>query len=142
MFASQKKGRKMIFAKSNTGPPRHLPKRLRILFAILAISVSAAAAHTLRLHHDENTLAAYGRAIIEQINAEDPLPVDEAGPEADIELETFCSYAYIIAGKKTGKIRMIIKPRSHAPIQKMTPICYICDYQEGAWHQVESYSEH
>ncbi len=142
MLAPMQKGRSMNSSELFPSKPHHRPTRLVILCSILALSVTAGAAHFVRVHHDEDTLLEYGRAIVEQANAEDPVPVSEAGPEADVELEAYCSYAYLVAGKKTGKIRMILKPRPHAPVQKMTPICYICDYQEGAWRQVESYSEH
>lgn len=120
---------------------RNPARSLRALL-VLGMVAAAAGAHHYRVAGDEQALYDLAVNIIDEQNAEDPLPMPEEGPEADVEIETFCSYRYILFGEKSGKIRLIIKPREHAPVDKMTPIVYLCEEVDGQWTDIESYSEH
>lgn len=123
-------------------PGRFARIRLRALTAIMALLAAVYIVHTARVWHYENGLRACAMEIIEEVNAEDPIPVSDEGPEADVEVEVTCAFEHILFGEKAGKVRLIVRPRPHAPVQESYAICHIFSYVDGQWKEVESYHEH
>jgi hypothetical protein len=112
------------------------------LLILLGVVATGGAVHAARVHYLEEALIAEAHDIVEQINAEDPLPVPEEGPEANVEFEATCAFKYLVVGEKSGKVSMIVKPRPHAPVQETYVICYTFDYGANGWVQTGSYHEH
>ena len=116
--------------------------RLIVLIGVLVCITAAGAAHTVRVRYHEGLLLQLGHEIVEEYNETDPIPVSEEGQEADVEIETHCAFEYLVFGEMSGKIRLIVTPRPHAPVQEEFAIAYICVYEDGKWRYVESYHEH
>ncbi len=116
--------------------------RQRILYGILVFVIVCGTAHSLRVRHYEVLLTDLGKDLVHQTNEADPRPVPEEGPQADVEIEVHVAMEYLVFGELSGKIRLLVTPHEHAPIDESFVIAYICVFQNGAWKDVESYHEH
>ena len=116
--------------------------RLRLLVTVMAALAALLIVHTGRVWYYEHGLRVCAMSIIEKVNAEDPIPVSEEGPEADVDIEVTCGFEHVVFGEKTGKVRLVVRPRPHAPIQETYAICHIFEYVDGHWEETESYHEH
>jgi len=116
--------------------------RTWVLVGICAVLAVVGVAHYARTWYHERQLTQLAYSIIDDTNCEDPLPLSEFGPEADVEIQVTCSYKYLLFGDMTGKITLTALPRPHAPIRERVGISYIYAYDNGAWKSVESYGEH
>ena len=116
--------------------------RQRILFGMLFFVMACSAAHSVRVWHYEELLTDLGENLVNETNEADSRPVPEEGPQADVEIEVHVAMEYLVFGELSGKIRLLVTPREHAPIDESFVIAYICVFQDGAWKDVESYHEH
>ncbi|HIJ66058.1 MAG TPA: hypothetical protein HPP77_08915 [Candidatus Hydrogenedentes bacterium] len=117
-------------------------KRLLIfLFAVLAVLIAVAAFYHIRTWYYERQLVQLARTLVDEANENDPLPMPEEGPEADVEVKVNCSFDYLIFGPKTGKISLLIKPRAHAPKTYIGGVSYVYRHIDGEWQLEESYHE-
>jgi hypothetical protein len=114
-------------------------KRLILLLVVLALVVAGGITHYGRIWYYERQLLRIAQEIVAEANRNDPLPIPEEGPEADVEIKVSCSFAYLLFGPKTGKITLIIKPRPHASNARIRGIVYLYRHDAGAWEKVESY---
>ncbi|MFO7775151.1 MAG: hypothetical protein R6W89_05075 [Candidatus Hydrogenedentota bacterium] len=116
--------------------------RLKVLLVILALCLLGGTFHHGRVMYHENKLTEIGEDIVREINEEDPRPVPEEGPQADVEIEATCAFAYLVFGEMSGKVRLITLPREHAPIDEPYVIAYEFEREDGEWAQTNSYHEH
>lgn len=124
-------------------PPRPGNHRVRqaFLLAILATVAAFAVVHYVQIWYYERQLMRIAADLIEETNREDPIPVSELGPEADVDIDVTCSFGYLVFGKATGKITLLVKPRPHAPTQQVQEIAYVYALEPGGWKSVESYGD-
>ncbi len=115
--------------------------RLAVLFAVFAVVCVGAAAHSVRVYLYEQELLALGEEIIAKYNEEDGPPGPE-GPDADVHIDTFCEFEYVVFGDLTGRVRLVATPRPHAPIQEEFVIAYEFARKNGEWEERSSYHEH
>ena len=116
--------------------------RLKVLLVIMVLCLVGGTVHHGRVMHYENELTEIGENIVHEINEQDPRPVPEEGPQADVEIEATCAFAYLVFGDMSGKVRLITIPREHAPIQEPYVIAYEFVRENGEWAQTHSYHEH
>ena len=114
-------------------------KRLRGLLVLLGLCALGGVAHYGRVWYYERQLLDIAHELVDEANREDPLPMAEEGPQADVEIRVMCSFAYLVFGPMTGKISLIIKPRAHAPDMNIGGIEYVYVHQDGQWERWESY---
>jgi hypothetical protein len=130
--------------KLTTSLPRSRAGLLRagVLVLLLAALGGGGLYQHFRVRHHEALLHDLGREIVAEGNREDPRPMPAEGPEADVAIETTCSWEYLFWGEPTGKVRLVVTPHAHAPVQEPFAICYIYAMEDGQWHNTESYLEH
>ena len=115
------------------------PLRLRVLATILGLCVLGYGAHWIRVQHYERQLVEIANGLVDEANREDPLPMPEAGPEADVEIQVMCRFEYLVVGKPHGRINLILHPRAYAPETGLSGIEYLYVRENGAWRQTDSY---
>ncbi len=112
------------------------------LIAVLLAIGMGAVAHVVRVAHHEERLTEIGHEIVEQYNEDDPRPVPEIGPEADVEIMAKCLFEHVVFGEMRGIVRLVATPRSHAPVDEKFVITHEYVYEDGAWRFANSYLEH
>lgn len=112
--------------------------RLAILLSLLALMTAAAVAHHVRVAYYERQLERLAQDLIAEINRNDPLPLPEEGPEADVEIRTYCAFSNLVFGEKTGKVVLEVKPRPHARDQHPQQVVYFFAHEKGSWRQTDS----
>ena len=118
---------------------KRVSKTLIVLLGVLGVVAAAGAVHRGQIVYYERQLRSIAHALVEEANENDPRPVPELGPEADVEIDVTCSFEHLFYGEKTGKIILYIKPRAHAPETTIGSIEYVYVHRDGEWQLVESY---
>jgi hypothetical protein len=129
---------------SRTWLPRSTGGVLRAgaLALVLVLLLGAGVFQRVRVAHHEATLRNLGREIVAEQNRFDGRPMPPQGPEAEVVIETTCSWEYLFWGDPVGKVRLVVTPNPHAPAQEPFAICYIYEFADGEWYNTESYLEH
>jgi hypothetical protein len=125
-----------------SGPKGRMSRRrLILLLGVLILVAAVGAFHHLRTWYYERELMQMAKAIVDDYNANDPVPVSPEGPEADVDVNVTASRQYLLFGPMTGKITLTIIPRPHAPDLRIGGVSYVYDRVGDEWKLIESYHE-
>jgi len=126
---------------SDKTPPKS-PLAFRIaLYSLLVIVLVGGALYWGRVVYYEHGLRVYAKELIHEANQQELLPLDPGKTEGP-EVEVNCSFEPFLVGDPVGKIRLTVRPEQSSQVQAPFTIAYICAYENGDWHKVESYHEH